>query len=387
MIKLNDDYKIIADKIKELEEHFINCKTPADCANYVRTYQVLIMIYASHCYTFPHNKKCKKNVYLRNTNAIASHIIDKKRMNDLISNKGLHSNLIANFYLDCFTLFKDYVNNNWDRYYKNAKISAKEQEEILDDFLLTDGKDLQEVYLKHRKENKLFLMSEEFCDLLNGTTGVTVWTPDDGTNFVLLAEQDNKIGELVTAIHELGHVYDFTTYANSHTLRDTAAYSNNSPYCEVASIYHQYKFYEYLLKNNIYPNDTMKNFLSSVNSNLTYLGEIFPLKLISDEYLRKKKLIIEKQEINRVLNDLNEKEELIDYNIVKDTFDAYDSIRYGYGFMLTMNMLENPDLYDNFQRIREPLFDKEKLDNAGFTDKVINKSMVKRMNKYFGETK
>ena len=127
MIKLNDDYKIIADKIKELEEHFINCKTPADCANYVRTYQVLIMIYASHCYTFPHNKKCKKNVYLRNTHAIASHIIDKKRMNDLISNKGLHSDLIANFYLDCFTLFKDYVNNNWDRYYKNAKISAKEQ--------------------------------------------------------------------------------------------------------------------------------------------------------------------------------------------------------------------------------------------------------------------
>ena len=55
--------------------------------------------------------------------------------------------------------------------------------------------------------------------------------------------------------------------------------------------------------------------------------------------------------------------------------------------MLTMTMLENPDLYDNFQRIREPLFDKEKLDNAGFTDKVINKSMVKRMNKYFGETK
>ena len=66
MIKLNDDYKIIADKIKELEEHFINCKTPADCANYVRTYQVLIMIYASHCYTFPHNKKCKKNVYIKN---------------------------------------------------------------------------------------------------------------------------------------------------------------------------------------------------------------------------------------------------------------------------------------------------------------------------------
>ncbi len=386
MIKLNDDYKIIADKIKELEEHFINCKTPADCANYVRIYQVLIMIYASHCFTFSHDKKCKKNVYLRNTQAIASHIIDKKRMKDFISNKELHSTLIANFYLDCFTLFKDYIDNNWNGYSKNAKISAKEQEEILDDFLLTDGKDLQDVYLKHRKENKLCLMSEEFSEILNGTTGVTIWTPDDGTNFVFLAEQNNKIGELVTAIHELGHVYDFTTYANNHILRDTAAYNNNSPYCEVASIYHQYKFYEYLLKNNIYLNDTMENFLTSVNSNLTYLGEMLPLKLISDEYLRKNKLIIEKQEINRVINNLND-EDFIDYNIVKDTFDGYDSVRYGYGFMLTITMLENPDLYDNFQRIREPLFAKEKLDNAGFTDKVIAKSMVKRMNKYFGEAK
>ncbi len=386
MIKLNDDYKIIADKIKKLEEHFINCKTPADCANYVRIYQVLIMIYASHCFTFPHDKKCKKNVYLRNTQAIASHIIDKKRMKDFISNKELHSTLIANFYLDCFILFKDYIDNNWNGYSKNAKISAKEQEEILDDFLLTDGKDLQDMYLKHRKENKLCLMSEEFSEILNGTTGVTIWTPDDGTNFVFLAEQNNKIGELVTAIHELGHVYDFTTYANNHILRDTAAYNNNSPYCEVASIYHQYKFYEYLLKNNIYLNDTMENFLTSVNSNLTYLGEMLPLKLISDEYLRKNKLIIEKQEINRVINNLND-EDFIDYNIVKDTFDGYDSVRYGYGFMLTMTMLENPDLYDNFQRIREPLFAKEKLDNAGFTDKVIAKSMVKRMNKYFGEAK
>ena len=60
-----------------------------------------------------------------------------------------------------------------------------------------------------------------------------------------------------------------------------------------------------------------------------------------------------------------------------------DALTYSYGMMLSFAMLENPDLYDKFEKLQEPFFHKEKLDKVGFTDEVIAKSMVKRMNKYF----
>lgn len=45
MIKLNNDYEIISNKIKEMEEHFVDCKTPLDCFNYVCSYQSLVVLY------------------------------------------------------------------------------------------------------------------------------------------------------------------------------------------------------------------------------------------------------------------------------------------------------------------------------------------------------
>lgn len=45
MIKLNNDYKNIYNKIKNLEEHFLDCKKPLDSEAYVKMYETLLMIY------------------------------------------------------------------------------------------------------------------------------------------------------------------------------------------------------------------------------------------------------------------------------------------------------------------------------------------------------
>lgn len=49
MIKLNNDYEIISNKIKEMEEYFVDCKTPLDCFNYVCSYQSLVILYKMCC--------------------------------------------------------------------------------------------------------------------------------------------------------------------------------------------------------------------------------------------------------------------------------------------------------------------------------------------------
>ena len=56
---------------------------------------------------------------------------------------------------------------------------------------------------------------------------------------------------------------------------------------------------------------------------------------------------------------------------------------YGYGFMFAIAMLDDYNLYEKFQLLRAPRLDKKKLDREGFTDEVISKTMVKKIDEYY----
>ena len=51
--------------------------------------------------------------------------------------------------------------------------------------------------------------------------------------------------------------------------------------------------------------------------------------------------------------------------------------------MIAFSMLDDKTLYDKFQMIRDPYFDKGKLDSIGLDDDKISKVMVKKMTNYF----
>ena len=67
MIKLNNDYEIISNKIKEMEEHFVDCKTLLDCFNYVCSYQLLVVLYKMCCGFDPQDRKISKNKFVSNS--------------------------------------------------------------------------------------------------------------------------------------------------------------------------------------------------------------------------------------------------------------------------------------------------------------------------------
>ena len=73
----------------------------------------------------------------------------------------------------------------------------------------------------------------------------------------------------------------------------------------------------------------------------------------------------------------------LDMPLCDNFIDIKSALEYSYGMMIAFSMLDDKTLYDKFQMIRDPYFDKGKLDSIGLDDDKISKVMVKKMTNYF----
>ncbi len=378
MIALNNDYKIIYDKIKELEERFIDCKTPTDCVNYVNSYRALVILYEICCNVDPQNKKLSKDRFLNNSYLSFYNYLNTKTINHLIKDKDVHSKLANNFLADVIKMFNSYLE---DEYYpkitnnRRKYISSAEEFEILNGYFKTDGKRLKRIFEIYQKEQYLFRLPEDFSEYYK-TSGLTTYSPYDSSYYVFLADNDSKIKDMSILVHELGHVLDFQTYRKSHSSRNIGIYQASSIYTEVNSTYYQYNFYDYLIRNNIYKNEVMFDLVDTTASYINNFVGMSLLENIGDCKLKKNKGIIDINETS----SLNEEQKQL---FKDDILDIKESLEYSYGLILGLTMLDDPTLYDKFQSIRSPYFSKEKLDSIGLCDANIGKTMVKKMNDYF----
>lgn len=205
---------------------------------------------------------------------------------------------------------------------------------------------------------------------------LTTYCPYDNDYYIFLANNGHKIKDMAILIHEFGHVLDFATYRQGHLVRNIGMYQATSVYTKVNSTYYEYSFYEYLIKNNIYKEEALLNLSNSLASYMDLLAGISFLENVPDFMLHEDKEIIKVSEIPNI------NEEKISF-MRSAILEMKDSMEYGYGIMLAFAMLDNPSLYDSFQRIKELFVTKEKKDKARFTNKLIAKTMTKKINKYF----
>ena len=73
----------------------------------------------------------------------------------------------------------------------------------------------------------------------------------------------------------------------------------------------------------------------------------------------------------------------LDMLLCDNFIDIKSALEYSYGMMIAFSMLDDKTLYDKFQMIRAPYFDKGKLDSIGLDDDKISKVMVKKITNYF----
>mgnify|MGYP002570534159 FL=1 len=382
MIKLNDNYRSIYTRIEELESHFLDCKKPLDSEAYVKMYETLLMIYMGLDKEYSPNPRLYKNKFVHFSSVDKDNSIQKKSMEELINNKDRHSKLILDFIDDINEIINEYLilyNDELDS--KGLSyISPKEQEEILEAYFNSEGMELKDLFVECQRNGSIYKMPDSFLNMIM-SIGATIYNPLGNEKLVFLAETENKIGEISTIVHEFGHVLDLSTYSSTHSNSMTSLYFQTSPYIEVNSTYQEYKFYEYLLKNNIYKDDTKAFLADSVVSYLENLSALAPVGFIDSKLLRKHKGVLSRKEITDSVRQ--ETGVSLDMSLCDNFIDIKSALEYSYGMMIAFSMLDDKTLYDKFQMIRAPYFDKGKLDSIGLDDDKISKVMVKKMTNYF----
>ena len=382
MIKLNDNYRSIYTRIEELESHFLDCKKPLDSEAYVKMYETLLMIYMGLDKEYSPNPKLYKNKFVHFSSVDKDNSIQKKSMEELINNKDRHSKLILDFIDDINEIVNEYLTLYNDELDSKglSYISPKEQEEILEAYFNSEGMELKDLFVECQRNGSIYKMPDSFFNMIM-LIGATIYNPLGNEKLVFLAETENKIGELSTIVHEFGHVLDLSTYSSTHSNSMTSLYFQTSPYIEVNSTYQEYKFYEYLLKNNIYKDDTKAFLADNVVSYLENLSVLAPVGFIDSKLLRKHKGVLSREEITDSVRQ--ETGVSLDMSLCDNFIDIKSALEYSYGMMIAFSMLDDKTLYDKFQMIRDPYFDKGKLDSIGLDDDKISKVMVKKMTNYF----
>ncbi len=382
MIKLNDDYSNIYTKIEELESHFLDCKKPLDSEAYVKMYETLLMIYMGLDKEYSPNTKLYRNKFVHFSSVDKDNSIQKKSMEELINNKDSHSKLILDFIDDINEIINEYLILHNDELDSKglSYISPKEQEEILEAYFNSEGMELKDLFVECQRNGSIYKMPDSFLSMIM-SIGATIYNPLGNEKLVFLTETENKIGELSTIVHEFGHVLDLSTYSSTHSNSMTSLYFQTSPYIEVNSTYQEYKFYEYLLKNNIYKDDTKAFLADSVVTYLEGLSVLALVGFIDSKLLRKHKGVLSRKEITDSVRQ--ETGVSLDMSLCDNFIDIKSALEYSYGMMIAFSMLDDKTLYDKFQMIRDPYFDKGKLDSIGLDDDKISKVMVKKMTNYF----
>ena len=382
MIKLNDNYRSIYTKIEELESHFLDCKKPLDSEAYVKMYETLLMIYMGLDKEYSPNTKLYKNKFVHFSSVDKDNSIQKKSMEELINNKDSHSKLILDFIDDINEIINEYLILHNDELDSKglSYISPKEQEEILEAYFNSEGMELKDLFVECQRNGSIYKMPDSFLNMIM-SIGATIYNPLGNEKLVFLTETENKIGELSTIVHEFGHVLDLSTYSSTHSNSMTSLYFQTSPYIEVNSTYQEYKFYEYLLKNNIYKDDTKAFLADSVVTYLEGLSVLALVGFIDSKLLRKHKGVLSREEITDSVRQ--ETGVSLDMSLCDNFIDIKSALEYSYGMMIAFSMLDDKTLYDKFQMIRDPYFDKGKLDSIGLDDDKISKVMVKKMTNYF----
>lgn len=361
--------------MKELENKF---KYPPfsgylDCYDYLTSYNMLKKLLGKDIT----NKSIADDFIINFLSISKGELLVNKTVKNIIDSKYEHSILIKSFMNDVNDIFVNYLENT--TLASNSKISVKEEKEILMEYLKTDGEDLY-----NKTKGKIHFLNPSKLKLdQEASDSISIYLPLTDEGIITVCNLDNKVSKMGALIHELGHTEDWFSYRKLHSIKSTSIYAKNigSLYSEVKSTYNEYKFYDYLLKNNIYLTDTLTTLALVTNEYFNSLDYASLIGYIPSNFLKADSLIVYKEDLRKSTIKMPEVTPYL--KEMDDDIPFDDALTYSYGMMLSFAMLENPDLYDKFEKLQEPLFHKEKLDKAGFTDEIIAKSMVKRMNRYF----
>lgn len=353
-------------QINLLLKQYENCKTINNARIILSSLQSLLDLYKE---VLDKEFIKRSELQIKNSFYYKKYVdFNNHKRNLFVRNFFKYRNFHQQFLSDIINEF-DFFAYEYDFLYPE-KHSKKELDCLFKEYCQDTKSNSYDIYKTMKDDNRFFSISkkDEYC----AETSSDYFNKVD---FVVFKDKNLTIENLITLIHEVGHVEDFMDM-NASKLVD---YTYRSPFSEVHSLKNEKEFYDYLLKNEIYADEIRDEVLSecdniveSLVSLITYCeAPISYLDIpiyIKDDW-KEKALQKTNLDIDFILNNF-------------ETFDFLSSYLYSYGELLATYFIEHPEKYEAFRSRRYDFFHPKLFKELEITSSDVAKSLYKRYDKY-----
>lgn len=389
MITLNTNYDELYRQIKNIEDRFLDCNSLNSAAVYYATYQSLVDFYFRATLQNPCNKKVNHNKFVKYSGIQRLNALSKKRINHFIESRKKHLSYISSVFFEFSDILNEFIDSDYYEYlyFKGMpNISVDEGFDILYSFFDECCPKVGELFDAFLEEDKFFMLPE--VSLYSNRDGCTIYNSVDNVCDVFLKPNVRSLELLSLVIHELSHVEDMQSYASQSSSINTSLYQMRSPFCEVPAFYNQFRFYEYLLKNDIYKDAAIADWVNNLVMSIESMDNLLLFSMYPSKKLQKQSVCIPKCDVlNAILEERAEdipiefdSTDIIDENISLD-----DSVQYSYGPLFAMTMMDDEQLYNKFLMIRDGYFDSDKLSYIGLSSDEVQQKVIKKSQDFFGK--
>lgn len=390
MITLNTDYDELYRQIKNIENHFLDCNNLNSAAVYYATYQSLAEFYFRATLQNPCDKKVNHNKFVKYSGIQRLNSLAKKRINHFIENQKSHLSYISSIFFEFSDILNQFIDSDYYEYLyfkPMPNISVDEGFDILCSFFDEYCPRVGELFGCFLEEDKFFMLPE--IGLYSNREGCTIYNSVDNVCDVFLKPNIKSLELFSLIIHELSHVEDMESYASFSSPINTSLYQMKSPFCEVPAFYNQFRFYEFLFKNNIYKDAAIADLVNNLVMAIESMDNLLLFSMYPSNNLQKQSVCISKRDIlNTIIEEKVDEDvpiEFDDTDIINENISLDDSIQYSYGPLLAMAMIGDEQLYKKFLMIRDGYFDRDKLTSIGLSQDAVQQKVIKKSQDFFGK--
>lgn len=387
MIPINNNLDDIIEKIERLADKIEVTKDEDLLYVYLRTYK-------AYCHIYNYNNK---NNYLVSVLEIdnddylqellikkANYYFGKTNQFFLEEKATLQDIYLTNlsYLIDFFEKFgnSSYYKSIVNKTYK--KIPFKELYDILINFLQEENKEMLLILEEFINEKKFFRLTD---NTLFDSNAFSIFNPLEKDSLIFIRKNLTSIRYLEAYVHELAHVYDTRNLLESNNEFTVSQYNSNSIFNETLSTYYSFLLYDYLIKNSLYKDEAIFEY---INTLISYSMQLDSASLIcaleTDDFLRLNNYIPTKKEIISTLKKNSKDFPLNNINneYLKEEVNINETINYTYGYLLSKIFLQNKNFKEEFLKIRSNDLKVAELKEKGFALESNPKILTKRLEEY-----
>lgn len=380
---LSSDYRELRRQISYVNKKLLACKSKSEYVCYFENYKMLCTLYKSitgeDILDMSHPKKRKTMYYY---NKFHSEVVSDF-YSRFYQSREYSYDLFKRTYFDGISAYIDSLGENREFLdISNYKELGSEEEalEIIYSFFdeeFSERRDLLDSFLA---SGRLFDVSSS--EGFSRFEGSVLYNSAENKGNAFFRKPLITVSGMSTFVHEMGHLIDCEDLKKIDPKLLLSVVGHNRVDAEFVSYYMQFKFLEYLIKNNIYREDAISDLSINIGSLLFHLENGYFVSMADDrQYQRIKYGFMTKGEYVDQLMQREPRIELpmylaggdLNYGIALD-----ETISCSYGLVMAC-VSDDTDVFSSLMASRGNNDVVSRLDNAGVSFDVAAKQLVKKI--------